>query len=194
MENCVLNWDLTIKTCGFSWMKKKWKHKKTLDVRVIYSNWFYHEQLRFDHQTWRHPAGKNEIKPLLVTELCDAWSTSQNIHTLQLSLPFCAFGSMAGQPPVEQCSEIGSCNPCSAFFFWLVHHPWSPPAILIRTRCWCFWLSRQLLVSTLPGKLSSLPAMLPCMKLTRLSFHNLESDSPTSSNLQRLRGKLLFME
>jgi hypothetical protein len=51
MENCVLNWDLTIKTCGFSWMKKKCKHKKTLDVRVIYSNWFYHEQLGFDHQT-----------------------------------------------------------------------------------------------------------------------------------------------
>jgi len=59
----------------------------------------YNEHLGFDHQTWRHPAGKNEIKPLLVTELC--WGTSQNIHTLQLSLPFGAFGSMAGQPPVE---------------------------------------------------------------------------------------------
>ena len=43
-------------------------------------------------------------------------------------------------------------------FFWLVHHPWSPPAI---------------------------PAMLPCMTLTRLSFHNLESDSPTSSTTER---------
>ena len=50
---------------------------------------------------------------------------------------------------------------------------------------WCFWLSRQLLVSTLPGTFSSLPAMLPCMTLTRLSFHNLESDSPTSSTTER---------
>ena len=70
-------------------------------------------------------------------------------------------------------------------FFWLVHHPWSSPAILIWTRCWCFCLSRQLLVSTLPGKFSSLPAMLPCMTLTCLSFHNLESDSPTSSTTER---------
>ena len=64
-------------------------------------------------------------------------------------------------------------------------HAWSPPAISICTRCWCFWLSRQLLVSTLPGTFSSLPAMLPCITLTRLSFHNLESDSPTSSTTER---------
>jgi hypothetical protein len=38
---------------------------------------------------------------LLVAELCDVFSTSQNIHALQLSLLFCAFGSMAGQPRVE---------------------------------------------------------------------------------------------
>ena len=55
--------------------------------------------------------------------------------------------------------------------------------ISIWTRCWCFWLSRQLLVSTPPGFFSSLPAMLPCMTLTRLSFHNLES--PTSSTTER---------
>ena len=49
-----------------------------------------------------------------------------------------------------------------------------------------FWLSRQLLVSTLPGKFSSLPAMFPFMTLTRLSFHNLESPtSSTSSTTER---------
>ena len=30
MENCVLNWDLTIKTCGFSWMKKNGNTRKRL--------------------------------------------------------------------------------------------------------------------------------------------------------------------
>ena len=55
--------------------------------------------------------------------------------------------------------------------------------ISIWTRCWCFRLSRQLLVSTPPGFFPSLPAMLPCMTLTRLSFHNLES--PTSSTTER---------
>ena len=65
--------------------------------------------------------------------------------------------------------------------------------------CVCVWLGQIFLVgespveppsnlnmvSTLPGKFSSLPAMLPCMTLTCLSFHNLESDSPTFLTAER---------
>ena len=39
------------------------------------------------------------------------------------------------------------------------------------------------MVSTLPGKSSSLPTMLRCMTLTRRSFHNMES--PKTSTTER---------
>ena len=74
-------------------------------------------------------------------------------------------------------------QPMLCDFFCLAHHQWIPPAISMWTRCWCFWLSRQLMVSTLPGNFSNLPAMLLYMTLTRPSFHNLVS--PTSSTTER---------
>ena len=36
-----------------------------------------------------------------IEELRDVFRTSESIHALQLSLPFGAFGSIAGQPSVE---------------------------------------------------------------------------------------------
>ena len=56
--------------------------------------------LRLARQIWQM-ASFGARQHCLSQSFCDVFSTSQNIHALQLSLLFCAFGSMAGQPRVE---------------------------------------------------------------------------------------------
>ena len=63
-----------------------------------------------------------------------------------------------------------------------IHHPWKPPAISLWTMCWCFWL--RLLVQPFQGNLPAFNATWYLVwALTRLSFHNLES--PTTSTTER---------